>query len=43
VWCGITLTARTAVDLGSRPLLIVDHVTSWFPRACRNHKEGIRP
>ncbi|MEV6790918.1 hypothetical protein AB0M87_02730 [Streptomyces sp. NPDC051320] len=43
VWCGITLTPQTAVDLGPRKLRILDHVTAWFPRACRTHKEGPRP
>lgn len=44
VFCGITLTPATAVDLGPRALKILDYVTSWFPRACRNHpNEEYRP
>ncbi|MGR8010416.1 hypothetical protein [Streptomyces hypolithicus] len=34
VWCGITLTPRTALDLGPQPLRILDHATHWYPRAC---------
>ncbi|MER7814095.1 hypothetical protein [Streptomyces sp. NPDC096153] len=40
VWCGITLSAKTAVDLGPRRLRIADWTTSWFPRACKRHPEG---
>jgi hypothetical protein len=34
VWCGITLTPLTALDIGPQPLRILDHVTRWYPRAC---------
>ncbi|MGW7200626.1 hypothetical protein [Streptomyces chryseus] len=37
VWCGVTLTAATAIDLGPRPLRILDQVTQWFPRSCDRH------
>ncbi|MBT2489430.1 hypothetical protein J7E96_13040 [Streptomyces sp. ISL-96] len=37
VFCGITLTPRTAVDLGPRRLRILGHVTHWYPRACGHH------
>ncbi|WP_455353140.1 hypothetical protein [Streptomyces sp. SYSU K217416] len=40
VWCGITLTAGIAVDLGARPCRIADMTFSWYPRACRTHAEG---
>lgn len=42
VFCGITLTPATAVDLGPRKVKILDYVTSWFPRCCRSHStEGL--
>ncbi|MEU0369118.1 hypothetical protein ABZ070_02440 [Streptomyces sp. NPDC006283] len=41
VHCGIVLTAETAVDLGPRRLRIADHITHWFPRACRRHPKGV--
>ncbi|MET9517050.1 hypothetical protein [Streptomyces sp. NPDC002994] len=37
VWCGITLTPATAVDLGPRPVKRLDYVTEWYPRACATH------
>ncbi|MFK8911986.1 hypothetical protein, partial [Streptomyces sp. YS-3] len=37
VWCGVTLSAETAVDLGPRPLKILDYRTYWYPRACPRH------
>jgi hypothetical protein len=43
VWCGITLAAGTAVDLGERPLRILDYTAHWFPRACRSHPSGTGP
>ncbi|MFE5296414.1 hypothetical protein [Streptomyces sp. NPDC056632] len=41
VWCGVTLTAGAAVDLGPRPLRILDYTANWFPRACRTHPRGM--
>jgi succinate dehydrogenase/fumarate reductase-like Fe-S protein len=38
VWCGVTLTASTAIDLGPRPIRILDHATRWFPRSCTSHR-----
>ncbi|MHC5701239.1 hypothetical protein HHX38_22830 [Streptomyces sp. PKU-MA01144] len=35
VFCGITLRAGSAIDLGPRPLRIADYMTRWFPRSCR--------
>ncbi|MFJ2741865.1 hypothetical protein ACIO3O_19630 [Streptomyces sp. NPDC087440] len=35
VFCGITLTAETAVDLGPRVRL--EASGRWFPRACKTH------
>lgn len=32
VFCAVALSARTAVDLGPRPL--PDTGTAWFPRRC---------
>ncbi|WP_188274748.1 hypothetical protein [Streptomyces sp. CBMA152] len=40
VWCGLVLTAASAVDLGPQPLRILDYTTSWFPRTCRQHANG---
>jgi hypothetical protein len=40
VFCGITLTPATAVDLGPRRMRIADYPTRWFPRACRRHAKG---
>ncbi len=42
VWCGITLTPATAVDLGPRKIKRLDYVTQWYPRACTSHGEGQR-
>ncbi|GGT31202.1 hypothetical protein GCM10014713_25810 [Streptomyces purpureus] len=42
VWCGISLATGTAVDLGPRPLRILDYTANWFPRACRSHTSGSR-
>ncbi|MEU8891149.1 hypothetical protein [Streptomyces sp. NPDC048442] len=38
VFCGITLTARTAVSLGVRDR--PEATGHWFPRACRSHTEA---
>ncbi|MEU6702523.1 hypothetical protein [Streptomyces wuyuanensis] len=35
VYCGIVLTAQTAVDLG--PQRLRKWNTHWYPRACRRH------
>ncbi|MGW7198441.1 hypothetical protein [Streptomyces chryseus] len=37
VFCGITLSSETAVDLGPRRIRILDHITQWFPRSCDQH------
>lgn len=34
VWCAARLHNGTAVDLGARPLRILDHRSEWFPRCC---------
>ncbi|MFF1378624.1 DUF6415 family natural product biosynthesis protein [Streptomyces sp. NPDC058308] len=35
VFCGVTLSTETAVDLGPHKLTRLDEVACWFPRACR--------
>jgi hypothetical protein len=35
VWCGTTLTAETAVDLGERRIRVLDRYVTTFPRGCR--------
>lgn len=35
VWCGITLSPDTAVDLGPRRQPALDSEYNWFPRGCR--------
>ncbi|MGW2692301.1 hypothetical protein ACWC3Y_10620 [Streptomyces sp. NPDC001296] len=34
-WDGITLAPETAVDLGPRPLPVLDRSVTIFPRGCR--------
>jgi hypothetical protein len=36
VWCGTTLTAETAVDLGERRIRVLGRHVSAFPRGCRS-------
>ncbi|MFD4631431.1 hypothetical protein ACFVYR_21340 [Streptomyces sp. NPDC058284] len=40
VFCGITLTAATAVDLGTHDITRLGTVTHWFPRTCRSCAAG---
>ncbi|MFD7609745.1 hypothetical protein [Streptomyces sp. NPDC059828] len=36
VWCGIVLTAETAVDIpGEHSYWRLDQRTRWYPRSCR--------
>jgi hypothetical protein len=35
VWCGVILTAETAVDLGPRRKRRLDGAYDWFPRGCK--------
>ncbi|MGW4602752.1 hypothetical protein ACWENS_05680 [Streptomyces sp. NPDC004532] len=35
VWCGVPLTAETAVDLGERRVRVLDEHVTVFPRGCR--------
>lgn len=35
VWCGVHLSAETAVDLGPRRQRLLDTHRNWFPRGCR--------
>jgi len=35
VWCGVILTAETAVDLGPRRKGRLDGAYNWFPRGCK--------
>lgn len=35
VWCGVTLSAATAVDLGSGLVDVFGLSVRWFPRSCR--------
>jgi hypothetical protein len=34
-WCGVPLTAETAVDLGERSIRVLDSYVTAFPRGCR--------
>ncbi|MGW2936926.1 hypothetical protein ACWDA7_34910 [Streptomyces sp. NPDC001156] len=34
VWCGTSLTAETAVDLGERRIRVLDSHVTVFPRGC---------
>ncbi|MET9916070.1 hypothetical protein ABZZ04_03175 [Streptomyces sp. NPDC006435] len=34
-FCGITLSADNAVDLGSRVIDVFGSTVRWFPRSCR--------
>ena len=36
VWCGIALTAETAIDLGMRTFDAHGTEANWFPRNCRS-------
>ncbi|MER5616684.1 hypothetical protein [Streptomyces sp. NPDC002215] len=35
VFCGIALSAGTAVDLGPRAIDVFGSTVLWFPRSCR--------
>ncbi|MFB6876529.1 hypothetical protein [Streptomyces sp. NPDC056323] len=35
VFCGIALSAGTAVDLGPRAIDVFGSTVHWFPRSCR--------
>lgn len=35
LWCGVTLAAETAVDLGPRVTKRAGSEVRWFPRGCR--------
>lgn len=36
VWCGVILSAETAVNLGKRRIRLLDTHRNWFPRGCRS-------
>ncbi|MFH8474711.1 hypothetical protein [Streptomyces sp. NPDC018000] len=35
VFCGVTLSAETAVDLGPQVIDVFGSTVRWFPRSCR--------
>ncbi|WP_229867313.1 hypothetical protein [Streptomyces gelaticus] len=35
VFCGVPLSAETAVDLGPRAIGVFESTVHWFPRSCR--------
>ncbi len=36
VWCALTLTGETAIDLGTRSGSFAGVTADWFPRSCRD-------
>ncbi|MFI8531817.1 hypothetical protein ACIGMX_16445 [Streptomyces aquilus] len=36
VWCAVTLSPETAVNLGPRRQPVLDSEYGWFPRGCRD-------